>query len=579
MIPYHETSTGLLVPPSRNGHASHAMTEVRHAAEMALAEATIADLRFQLNENEWLRLGEDSGYEFGRDDIGKIVASARAYYLKNPIVNRAVEIGALYVWGQELSVTAMHKQVEDFVDAFWTINQSTLTGQSASRLLEVELECTGNVFLALFANSETGETRVRLVPFEQMQTIVTNPEDRAEVWYYRRSWSQRRDDGTGDEQKTAFYPNWKYVPKNKPTELSWNGQTVPVIWDAPVMHVKTGAFLHWLWGVPEVYAALDWARAYKSTLEDDVKRSAALAKFAYKLTTSGGAQGVAAAQARIASTLGTNNRGETNPASATGSVYIRGSQEQDLEAVDISRAMMPVDHSRPIRLMAAAALGLPETFFGDANVGNHATAKTLDRPTELRYNERRGLWRDVFTELIQWVIDRDLMARRGRLPKTLTDEQREVDLSFPDLLEADVTARVAAVVAAVTLDGKTPAGTISEETTSRELMSALAIDDIDGEIEKLNAEKLDREQKAAQMARQMQPTGPTGPTSPTGPTGTTGATATEARKDPPIWDDEADVTDDDLKDAADYFNSIIPQAAGLLDAQVEGSSDPDGDER
>jgi hypothetical protein len=485
MVAYDETAAGLLAPanifPLNEG--------IRHELQVALYEATIADLRIQLQERGWQRLGQGITAEFSRDEIGAIVAEARAAYLKNSLVNRAVEIVALYVFGQDVSINAPDESVQAVVDRFWEDNRATLTGQQASRALDVELTVTGNLFLALFADPVTGSVKVRPIPVEEVREVVCNPEDRYEPWYYRRRWEQRRPDGT-PEPREAFYPDWRHNPTDRPGSVQADGKDLPVVWAAPVCRVKVGAFPHWKWGVPEVYASLDWVRAYTRMLENDATRSAALARFAYKLTTEGGAQGVAAAKARLNTTLGTGGGGETNPPPVAGSTYIRGSKNQDLDPIDISRAILPPDHSRPVRLMAAAALGIPDHFF-DADVGNHATAKTLDRPTELRIAERRQLWHDTLTDLLQWAIDRDLAAVRGLLTFTPDDEARKAEVSQPDILEPDVQARVDSVVKAATLGGPAPAGTMAAETLSRLLLSALGVEDIDGELAKLADEEGD----------------------------------------------------------------------------------------
>jgi hypothetical protein len=115
------------------------------------------------------------------------------------------------------------------------------------------------------------------------------------------------------------------------------------------------------------------------------------------------------------------------------------------------------------------------------------------------------MWVDVLTDLLQWVIDRDLEAPSGLAPKSLTEEQRKVELAFPSLLERDAREVVGAIVDAATLSGRTAAGTIAEETLSRELMVALGIDDVDGELEKIDDERAEREERAAQIAQQTKP--------------------------------------------------------------------------
>jgi hypothetical protein len=490
---FHEASNGLFLPESLNG--SGAVSERQYALTVALLESRIGELEVRLQEDGWQRIDRIGAGEFSRETVGRIADLGRVYYLKNPLINRAVEIGALYVWGQNLSVSAIDESVQLVMNRFWEENARVFTGQQASHALEVELQCTGNLFLALFPDYVTGLVRVRPIPLEDMHEIITNPEDRYEPWYYKRKWKQRSLDGK-DVDLEAYYPDWRYQPAQRDDSI---GNT-PIFWDAPVLHVKTGAFPHWRWGVSEIYAALDWARSYKEQLEDDATRSRALARFVWQITTKGGAAGVAAAKAKLATTLGIDGVGETNPPPVSGAAFIAG-EGNSLDPLRISGATLPTDHSRPARLMASSGLGLPDHFF-DADVGNHATASTLDRPTELRFTERRQMWLDVFTDLCQWLIDVDLAAIGGLLPRaTLTEETRQVDFSWPDLLERSVTERVSAIREAATLNGQTPQGTMTRETLAREMLVAIGVDDVDGEIARLEEEwELQDERKDAMAA-------------------------------------------------------------------------------
>jgi hypothetical protein len=531
MTRYDESSTGLMVPRSygSNGHNPTA----GYSAMVDILESRLGDLERQIAEQGWGRLDGSAGKEFSRDALDSIVELSRVMYLKNPIINRAVEIGALYVWGQDLSHSTEDEAVEAVVDRFWKDNRATLTGQQASRLVEVELQCTGNLFFALFPDKITGSVRVRGVPMEEIRQIISNPDDRTDIWYYRRTWTEQEMGGTATE-RTAYYPDWRYRPANKPdtvNDLSMG--TLEVRWDSPVVHVKSGAFMHWRWGVPEIYAALDWAKAYKEQLEDDATRSRALARFAWQLTTKGGKPGVAAAKTKLGTTYGTANSVETNPPPTSASTFI-STEGIDLNPIKVAGATLDPDHSRPARLMASAALGIPDHFF-DSDVGNYATSKTLDRPTELRFNERRNMWRDTLGDLIQWVIDRDLEATRGILPKSLPADARAVDLTWPDLLESDAVARVQAVATASPF--------LPDDLVSRLMMSALSVDDIDSEMEKMDA---GTGTEKPQEQEQETPT----------------ESIAEAKR--------KRMTDEQIKRAVRAWDAVAGKAAGLLDAEIVG---------
>ena len=54
-----------------------------------------------------------------------------------------------------------------------------------------------------------------------------------------------------------------------------------------------------------------------------------------------------------------------------------------IEAIKTAGATEGPERARELKLMLCSAFGLPETMFGDAKVGNHATAHTLERTVDL----------------------------------------------------------------------------------------------------------------------------------------------------------------------------------------------------
>lgn len=537
---FTETDTGLLLPPSRNGHY---LREAHAALEVHLLESRIAELETRLHEQGWTRLEANGGQEFSREALANIVELSRVSYLVNPLIKRAVDIAALYVWGQDLSVNAADDTVELVVDRFWQDNRATLTGQQASRLLEVELETTGNLFLALFANPVDGSVRVRTVPMEEIRAIVTNPQDRSDVWHYRREWKETPLDGGTPETKRALYPDWRYQATDRPERVG----EYEVRWEAPLLHVKAGAFLHWRWGVPETYAALDWAKAYKALLEDDATRSRALARFAWKVSTSGGRQGVAQAKTKLATTLGQSGRGgETNPAPATGSAFIAG-EGTNLDPIKIAGANLDPDHSKPARLMVASAMGLPDQLLsGDVDQSSLATAMSTIGPLHMKFTERRALWIDVYSDLLQWVISRDQEAPGGLLRRRqLSGDERKVELAFPDLLQKDVTEMISAITAAAPF--------LPDELAARLVMVALGVEDVDTELAKLKAEQ-------AKKHAERPPVPPVPPVPPT-PTQESDDLAESVS-------DSDEISLDDLAEMTAWYDQHFPATAGLLDAEI-----------
>ncbi len=489
-----------------NGTAPASMfseVEQQYTDTIELLYERLAELELAIEDQGWLRLGAEGEREFSREALRRIAAMSRLAFMKNPLVGRAVSLQALYVWGQGVTIQARHPALDAVVQAFLDDqkNRAELTSHQARTFKELDLQVDGNLFFVFFPNPVTGRVRVRTIAPDEIAEIVCNPEDAKEPWYYRRSWTQRRlDVATGQsvsQRRTAYYPDWQYNPLAKPSHIGEHA----VEWASPVYHVKVGGLSDMRFGVPETYAALDWARAYKSFLEDVATVMRAVSRFSAKVTTKGGARGIAAAKAKLNTTLGAGgNSSETNPPPVTGSVFVAG-EGTDYTPMNVRGVTIAPEDGRRFLLMVCAAMGIPETFTGDVSVGTLATAKSLDRPTELKFVDRRTLWADVLGAILGYAIDWAVRAPRGPLrnlgtittdddgelvvtfiedPDTGKPIDRGVAISFPSILEHDVAASVGAIVQAATLGAPgTLAGTLDLKLVTRLLLTALGVEHVD----------------------------------------------------------------------------------------------------
>jgi hypothetical protein len=501
----------------------------------------LAELEFALEDQGWWQLQASGQRELSRGGLSRSIRIAGLMYLANPLIRNAVNVQTNYVWGQGVNITARDPAINEVIQAHLDLryNRRSWTGHLARLEAEVRQQLAGNQFLALFTRPDTGFVRVRAIDVAEIADILSNPDDDQEPWYYERVWTRGIDPAGAQptEQQKAYYPDWLHPLRfsgERPEQLRGS----PVMWDSPVYHLKTGNPMeHARYGLPEIYAALDWARAVKQDMEDYATIRRALTRFAWNLRRKGGPAAVAAAKARLNTTLGTDNI-ETNPPPATGSTFI-ASDGADLQPIRTAGATLAPDEGRRLWLMVAAATGIPETMLsGDATVGNYATAKSLDRPTELEMRLRQSMWAGVISDLLGYVVDQAALAPKGPLTGRLvtdsyTGEQRvsvrigrqeadrRVDVKFPGILERDVQTRVQAIVGAATLNGQPTAGTLRPETTSRMLLTELLEDQVDEELSAMDAQGM-FEDPDLNPAPQDQPPAPVPP--PTAPGG--GATDT-----------------------------------------------------
>lgn len=454
----------------------------QYAETLDFYQERLAELELALEDQGWQRLMFEGEREFSREALKRIMALSRLMYLKNPLISRAVTLQASYVWGQGVSIKADDEATNQIIQEFLDdqANKAELTSHQARMMKETDLQVLGNIFFVFFEDVRAN-VKVRSIPPEEIADIISNPEDAKEPWFYKRVWKENRwnaNSGTYEGGvRTAYYPDWRYQP-GPGQRVQTVGQGDPVQWSSPVFHLKVGGMSDMKFGVPETYAAIDWARAYKEFLEDWSSITRALSRFAWSLTTTGGNQGIQAAKAKLNTTLGqAGASAETNPAPLAGSTFIQNPGTK-MEPMRTSGATVSPEDGRRLLLMVAAATGFPESFFGDVSVGTLATAKSLDRPTELMIRDRQTLWADAHRAILQYVISK----RRGPRRQLIRggEEEEEIDVSFPSILEHDVDAEIKAIVNAATLDGKPLAGTIELEKVAELVLTALGVEDVEG---------------------------------------------------------------------------------------------------
>lgn len=455
---------------------------------------SMSQLELAAEDQGWTRLVAQGQREFTRDGLTRITAACRIYFLKNPLIRKGLATRAAYVWAQGVEIQAranahrdrageqdVNAVIQEFLDD--RDNRRALTGDSARTRMEHALGTDGNFFISLWTMPRTGRVQARIVPWDEIADVIANPQDCSEPWYYERRWLENTlnvaSGLTESQQRTAWYPALNYRPRSRPARIGQH----EVRWDAPIRHVKVNDLEGWRFGVPDAYAALDWARAYREFLEDWAKLVKALSRFAWKSTVPG--RKAVAARTKLGAAPTTNAvTGEPNGAGATALL----SPDVTLEAIPKTGATIDSESGKPLATMVAAALGLPVTqLLGDPGItGARATAQTLDHPTELGMESRRAVHTEVLRDVCEHVVRESVRAPQGALNgiigrdeydrETVTlagDTEQSIDINWPSLKDLDPAAIVAAVVAANTT------GAVPPEIILRLLLTALGESHID----------------------------------------------------------------------------------------------------
>ena len=486
-------SDALWVPRSVTETTSGADSHDGHFAlwQTELLYERIAELEDHLwrDEQGWRELGAEDSTEWSKAAIDRLARRSRLFWLSNPLIRRAVNVRCYYTWGQGVTVSAEDERHDETLQMLLGDdgNAAELFSHQARLDADVSLHTDGQLFAALFTDPQTGQVRVRTVPVEQITDIVADPDDRRRVWFYRREWIAEEFDAQAgvrrSRQRAAWYPSVDYWPRSRPDEMGGD----PVRWDAPMCHVREGALRDQRWAAPPVYPALEWARAHKRFLEDWYTIVRSLSRFAWKWTGPASRQG--AAQTRLATTVSADERVDRNPPPPAGSA-LTVPDGQDLTPIPKTGATVAVEDGRQARLMVASALEIPDTFLsGDVDVGNHATARSLDRPTEMMVESRRSLWESFYRRVAGYALDQAVIAPGGGLSGTVrfdADQSRRwvehpadvsLEVDWPPLAEHGMGEQIDALVDAATLGGNVDAGVIPREELARKVMSVLGFDD------------------------------------------------------------------------------------------------------
>jgi hypothetical protein len=462
----------------------------------------IAELELAVEDQGWSRLGS-KGKELDKSTLDKINDWARMYWLKNPLIRRAILTQTQYVFGQGIQIEAEHEEVNEVVQDFLEDqkNRDELTQQQALMQKETELQMFGNLFFVFFTDPSTGRVRVRTIPMDQIVDVMVDNEDFKTVQYYKRVFFK------GNEQKIKYYPDW--TNEDPLDEI----EGYPVEKDTPIYHLAVNKLSDQKFGTSEIYGVMDWAKAYKNFLEDWATIVNAYSRFAWKVKTKGGQKSVNKVQKGLQSSYSTGLHKENNPAAAAGSTWIEG-QGVSMEPFKASGPSTKAGDGNKMVHMISAGTGIFYHYLmGDPSTGNLATAKAMERPMEIMFKDRQTLWKSALGKIFQYVIDESVKAPKGKLggavirnyygdkvvelAKDTTSEDPEkrgkpmsktVHITFPDLLEKDVTSRVEAIVSAATLNGKEPAGTLEDEQVTRMILDALNVENPDEIIQRMYAE-------------------------------------------------------------------------------------------
>jgi hypothetical protein len=441
------------------------------------------DIELALQNVEWRREINMSWLEFSRWGIQQIILISRLYYIKNPLIRRAIDVSSVYVFGRGVEVTSTDDKANDVLKDFWERNRKTL-GPAALMKLEKRKYYDGNLYFAFFQDEVTGDMDVRTIDATEIQEIITDPDDGDTEQLFFRVWETVVFDASTGARKRdprkAYYPALGYkgfIPD------TINGQKVEK--SVPVYHRKCGEVAKWTMGLPIAYPALDWAKVSRQYLEACLTLAKSHAQIAWQFTTKGGQGAIEGMKQQLETTVNAapgSSLWDQNPTPVNASIAGMGTGTTLSTIASRGKGLDPSE-VKEFRTMVGMVFGIPPTWLGDMETANLSTATTLDRPTELGFRAKQVEWEEDLLVIAQFVLAQSAGATKGRLREALgagsvvyinaaprklladgrlvydeaakpKEDEIQVRVTFPAIREGDTPALVKAIAEAMTLDNK-----------------------------------------------------------------------------------------------------------------------------
>ena len=469
----------------------HEHEALQEALSDALRASPGAVDLLRADEAGWSRIGADQDEPIDREKLLDVIARARVMAVSDPLIKRGLILRQAYVWGKGVQIQSVQEDgtgqdVNAVIQAFLDdpSNADTFASAEAHQARERTLGTDGNVLLSLITDPLTGRVQVRTIRVGQIVDRITNPDDEAEVWLYKREQRVRVVESgtlpsttrTRWETRRTYYPALGFTPSVRAKILDG----IQIEWDKPVLHVAVNAI--GAWGVPDAYAATPWAIAFRDFLSDWARIARALSRIAFQATakTKTGA-------AQVRQRLGAAPLDHTSHA-PIGQTAIMG-EGQRLEAIGKTGATIDSGSGLPLAAHAAAGLGIPVTVLtaNPTTVGARATADTLDPPLRAEMKMRQDLHASILRRVLDHVIDQAIKAPQGPLTGTIRidritgrevielagGQDRTIEVDFPDVSETPLDVLMAAIEKADGMDLLPPL------VLARLVLLALEVDNVD----------------------------------------------------------------------------------------------------
>ncbi|MCK4793833.1 MAG: hypothetical protein KAV87_59440 [Desulfobacteraceae bacterium] len=385
--------------------------------DLLIKEATLSvEKDLELEDEGWINLSGTTGDVITAAERITNLKLSRLYATKDPMGKQAIRLWTDYTFGSGMVWDTEDDRAKKALDGFWNSkdNQSVCSARGQRKSSDKLLQ-DGEVFFAIFLGAE-GKAKIRLIDPLEITEIITNPDDKEDIRFYRRKWT----DNQGRSHETIYRSTTNAKGESA---LDIHGKSIKQSDEALVYQLTYNTTTQR--GNPLLLPALLWMKYHTKFLSSRIAIMLALAKFAWKSKVKGGQTTV-----------------DTIKAKTHDKEITAGSQLVENMGVDTTPIKADTGASgayqdgRMIKLQIAAAVGIPEQYFGDISIGNLATAKTVELPMMKMFQSYQKVWADTYQDINEVVLE------HNQIPP----DKWYVDMDFPAIAPADVAQAATALL-------------------------------------------------------------------------------------------------------------------------------------
>lgn len=477
---------------------SREIEQQRHAISL-LAEAyqdgpwlttpgqLVEQIREQLDADTIALLLDQLQYEdYGTEGRGttdqerlSAVTQARGLFRYNPLAQWAVMLWTGWGMGDNVSVQMDTEAHQGIWDEFYTAQRNAaVMGRKELGEMSDWLLVTGNRLLVLFTSTATGATTVRVIDGVGVEAIC-NPNDKNEVWFYRRSLYDQHG-GSVD----LYYPEWhtligadledkwgmlrsaNKIPRDAQridlmrTEREVLGVTVPgtMVSILHIAHNRKDEDSPWGW--PLTTCATPWLRSHKRFMQARLQVALSKAAIVRQTTVKGGSRAVSTVIDSIRSRISASTPSDTNPPPGPGSWMVQNDASKTEEKPMTTGAGDAKIDWELFSYTALLAMGIFPTSAG-MDTSRWATALEMDKAQSMIFGRYSAFWQSAFTEIATAIVSLFYHARGQGAPAQIGVSVTSDMFSLADL------PSLASTCSKLTTDMIVPAiqnGTMTTET-------------------------------------------------------------------------------------------------------------------